>query len=1425
MSAALTLSLDNPNTTSISSDIDNNNNNNNNNNNTSSTNNNSNTEEAPVLREWSYPVRRPMSRSESTTTAGTSHENTANETQNSLASQVEGQEVEPMTPPVAPATILPPPWLDHNYNELPFSPRVPVANVVSSVSNFVREQFSAYTPNSLQDPNAHSLRSDIADVSTTIRSILSDDIPNSTRVHHFDALRDDDTATAAAAAATHPTTQMDQEQYIMVGENLVAILAQPQHEEEGAHHRRKHKKKGPIKKIGKWLKKQASKLVQTDDLDGDGSDHNKKKDKRRKKKRRNDTRQLLQQEIDSFHHSSHLLSDDDTATSHPTITSRRPPTNTLRREASLLPEPAGAVMPMSHCDSGGSAVSADFIGNADQVEALQSADFIGNADELITAGVLTNVAPADIAIIEPDAKYDSSIEKVKQDDIVIDSMLQQARHESSESDDPLEPLVEPPRKPHAKDDEDSKPLSEAKRKDQNVWNDMLKVIVLGTKIPEKSAFCRSLAGKKPRRQKDLLCVDVHNYAPDLKFSIWDINSVNAGEHPATQALFFSSGTLYIVLWDLAQWNMNTFPARRARTFTVEDGNDSEDDELNDFQQEELKRSSRRALEIDIRDRVLAWMDSIVTPGSAIMPVVIVPLGMDEDDIRNRCTILQDMMMRHPAFEGDGAPNLVLGKNCILRVNMETGEGFPELQDVLHSIGNENVFRHLGTHTPPHVVTVLEAVRQLKSHKVLLLDHLMSEMNMTMNVAMPVEQVKDALYYLSNIGEVLYYGNSTDEILSKYVILSRKWLVSALSCILRPDLRRELGETRRFMNLQSIYSGEGAFVESDIVQTLLYGTHSICPILSAKDSAMLWKSMSFMRDAADRSAQLSEASDATTMYDFLERLLVYSGIFLPLAVSGEPTYFIPSLLDTAEPTSVWTYKTSESWNTTLCHSWLLRESAPANTMEIVTTALLHDLYEYSHTFRGQPSSAAYSAKMAPFGMAHEKVVDDPLQAPESESIGRIRIHQVMCWESSVLVKIGTAFAEPGQAHLTESFSEIYVALVDEQSNHCVATKVMSSGMKRVIVCGKGQVGHHGQKLWKGGYALVLDSIKMALSDRTGIDRQVVCPECLAHSHPRVACTWSWDSVRSAVSTGNGGVRCNKGHLVDCHLLCGTCTSTEPKSAPPPPPSEISTPKPPTKVSTLLPSVVLVAVWDADSGSICCAGSGFIADKKHGLIVTAGHVLFDMCNKNSFGAPYLGLKNASVLIGVIPDGGHTAVFRYFATIVAHDINNMDACVLKIKSRLNWDVNGQDCSNVGHVPVDDVLSEGLMSLKSTRHPELEESVRILGFNQGGEGRLEKGKHVNRSVDFAKGYVCKFFQKEINDDSSESSQSTAFNPREEIVVMCPTIAGHSGGPCVNDEGRVIGILSRADPVDRQRCYLVPTAELKTLVHQAKNSTHYPVK
>lgn len=102
-----------------------------------------------------------------------------------------------------------------------------------------------------------------------------------------------------------------------------------------------------------------------------------------------------------------------------------------------------------------------------------------------------------------------------------------------------------------------------------------------------------------------------------------------------------------------------------------------------------------------------------------------------------------------------------------------------------------------------------------------------------------------------------------------------------------------------------------------------------------------------------------------------------------------------------------------------------------------------------------------------------------------------------------------------------------------------------------------------------------------------------------------------------------------------------------------------------------------------------------DKKLGLIVTAGHILFNMKEGREFGAPYYGLQDAKVVIGVIPDGndGHDAVFRYFADIVAEDIHNVDACVLRITTRLVEDVNDVgSCADQAEVIIEDMPKEQL-------------------------------------------------------------------------------------------------------------------------------------
>ena len=78
---------------------------------------------------------------------------------------------------------------------------------------------------------------------------------------------------------------------------------------------------------------------------------------------------------------------------------------------------------------------------------------------------------------------------------------------------------------------------------------------------------------------------------------------------------------------------------------------------------------------------------------------------------------------------------------------------------------------------------------------------------------------------------------------------------------------------------------------------------------------------------------------------------------------------------------------------------------------------------------------------------------------------------------------------------------------------------------------------------------------------------------------------------------------------------------------------------------------------------------------------------------------------------------------------------------------------------------------------------------------------------------------QSDFEPEPDIEQRNNSFLPCKELVVNCRTIAGHSEGPCVNNIGEVVGVLSRSDPYDPRRSHIVPTTEFKNLVEAAKNA------
>ena len=685
-------------------------------------------------------------------------------------------------------------------------------------------------------------------------------------------------------------------------------------------------------------------------------------------------------------------------------------------------------------------------------------------------------------------------------------------------------------------------------------------------------------------------------------------------------------------------------------------------------------------------------------------------------------------------------------------------------------------------------------------------------------------------------------------LSQFVFLNPRWLVAAVACILRHDLDREIQETRRSLNAEE---RNAAFSPN------FYDAHLNCPVITARDAKMLWQAKKITKKAADRALKAS-SNMTVTPFEFLLLLLIRFGVFVPIdlstidkaflggkdyagqdddaALTALPSevsisetettaatttagdsplkakfFFLPSLLGPGEPAEAWTYKNSESWKITLAHSVLFPDGVPPGLMERITASVLSNVYAVAHKTQLNGNQK-----------------------------GRLNVKEVLCWRTAFYLKLGTQSSDN-----KESIVEIFTHLVDRESPLCVGADAMGIGMRRLITSAKGQVGDRGRKIWEGGYLLVIQSVRQVMQEYGGLEyeRQAFCTDCLSKSSLSRTSAWDFTVLRSAVMNGDGTMRCRDGHRVDTCLIAGP--SNEPKrfgkvekqddhdhERDQGGPSDPIVP-----VKDLLRGVVVVGLFDGKTRKVVRVGSGFVVDKKRGLIVTASHTLMNIWgDKNTpFGENYYGLRQGKVVIGVIPrqkESGSNAdstmaLFRYFAVIVAKDPSidrgecHLDACVLRITTRMENDVggDGDDCGDqierlLLNNP-DALKKEKLQPLKITEKVELDEQVRILGYNQGGEGLLGPGQSLNRYVDFARGYVCKMFSGDI---SEEEYQRHRFKPRKEIVIICPTIGGHSGGPCVNQQGEVIGILSRADPAESQRCYLVPTYEWKSLVKQAKN-------
>ena len=332
---------------------------------------------------------------------------------------------------------------------------------------------------------------------------------------------------------------------------------------------------------------------------------------------------------------------------------------------------------------------------------------------------------------------------------------------------------------------------------ENSKNNTLRVIVVGDPFAGKTSCIHGVSDEDSSctqfETERTIGVDISQWATsiengDLKLNFWDF----AGQriYHGTHELFFSQHSLYLLCYDMGV--SSNIPTVLVRNDNVESVPASY---LNNSQHgNEQQKRVTKALYQDIDEKVQYWIDSVQTsvPGSVIMIVATHDDKFDTAEAEKRCSLVKDRVFYHErnrikelkdklldltdkhladSVEADRLrrlilplkrPKLIFGdSNQIPRVSCSESRGFSKLRHSIIMAASKFFPFHVGTNissTTSYVEMQVKRLRHLSPYITLMkFIQILNEGDS----AFENDKVVDALHFLSNNGELCYFGDLTE----------------------------------------------------------------------------------------------------------------------------------------------------------------------------------------------------------------------------------------------------------------------------------------------------------------------------------------------------------------------------------------------------------------------------------------------------------------------------------------------------------------------------------------------------------------------------------------------------------------------------------------------------------------------------------------